>query len=252
MFTEALFGVSALEKIVKLSWYENMFCWHFIFCSMRRNKEKRTKEKKNLRLSRIGKKVLVTIFRCRFQVSSMCHIWIGISGFVVNHPSMEESVLGSNYTPTSFHVIIYIESDRIRLSSWFALNCYERDIENLNDQTPAIIQAWLCEVISFSKKLWFHSLDTRSSDMQGRSSKWTQFIAKGGSVNSLSSGMFKLRDLYDLILVSSCHSEANKPHVLLLEAELSLRIILRNSKLGLSNPRSCDYAKHLTSICQLS
>ena len=102
-------------------------------------------------------------------------------------------------------------------SSWFALNCCERDIENLNDQTPAIIQAWLCEVISFSRKLWFHSLDTRSSDMQGRSSKWTQFIAKGGAVNSLSSGIFKLRDLYDLILVSSCHSKANKPHVLLLE-----------------------------------
>ena len=215
---------------------------------MRRKEEKRTKEKKNLRLSWIEKKVLVTVFRFRFQVSSMCHIWIGISGFVVNHPSMRESVQGSNDTPTSFHVIIYIESDRIRLSSWFALNCYERDIENLNDQTPAIIQAWLCEVISFSKKLWFHSLDTRSSDMQGRSSKWTHFIAKGGSVNSLSSGIFKLRDLYDLILVSSCHSKANKPHVLLLEAQRSLQRILHNSQVGLkfqSKPRSCDYGKPL-------
>ena len=156
-------------------------CFVEILCGEKVKREQ--KRKKIFRLSWIEKKVLVTVFRFRFQVSSMCHIWIGISGFVVNHPSMRESVQGSNDTPTSFHVIIYIESDRIRLSSWLALNCYERDIENLNDQTPAIIQAWLCEVISFSRKLWFHSLDTRSSDMLGSSSKWTQFIAKGGSVN---------------------------------------------------------------------
>ena len=162
---------------------------HFveILCFVAWGEKKKRELKKKICVSRESKKVLVTVFWFRFQVSSMCHIWIGISGFVVNHPSMQESVQGSNDTPTSFHVIIYIESDRIRLSSWFALNCCERDIENLNDQTPAIIQAWLCEVISFSRKLWFHSLGTRSSDMQGRSSKWTQFIAKGGSVNSLSS-----------------------------------------------------------------